>query len=205
MPVHVKQSWTISYDNKDWKVPEDFVQVVQDKTFVKLAGSNGTFSNFLVPGTEKFQKNLSLSQSPGYKGLQNLRNSASTPEEEPENHLFGSPKGKKRAKKSTTNKTIEIVTMVIPEMVGASGGNVLCLSSSHPLQDVWVQLDPEGLELCFRYMRSEGLEISQKRRYASDAADEGQTKLVSMGSGRKAVKQKGEDGRATYKYMKADE
>jgi hypothetical protein len=203
MPVHVKQSWTISYDNKDWKVPEDFVQVVQDKTFVKLAGSNGTFSNFLVPGTEKFQKNLSLSQSPGYKGLQNLRNSASTPEEEPENHLFGSPKGKKRAKKSTTNN--EIVTMVIPEMVGASGGDVLCLSSSHPLRDVWVQLDPEGLELCFRYMRSEGLEISQKRSYASEAAVEGQAKAVSMGRGRKAVKQLDEDGKATWKYVKTNE
>lgn len=205
MPVHVRQSWAISYDDKCWKVPEDFTQVLQDKTFVKLAGSNATFSNFLLPGNEKFQKNLSLSMSKGFKSLQNLRNAASNPEEQPENSLFGSPKGKKRAKKTTSNKETEIVTMVIPDLEHASGGNVACLSASHPLQDVWVHLDSDALELSFRYMRSEGLEITQKRGYASEEADEGKLKTLSMGGGRKASKQVGQDGKTTWKYVKANE
>jgi hypothetical protein len=204
MPVQVKQSWVICYDDKSWKVPEDFIKTLDDQPFVKLAGSNATLANFLLPGNEKFQKNLSLSMSAGFKSIIALRNAALNIEEPTENSLFGSPTKKPKKAKKIVAKESEIINLRIPDFEHSSGGEVAALSATHPLQDLWVKLDAEALDLCFRFMRSQGLEPNQKRSYSSEEAEEGKPKVVNMGNGRKAVRTVDDEGRVSYKYVSVE-
>ena len=205
MSLQLKQSWSLCYEEKVWKIPEDFIKTVDGHHFVKLAGSNATFANFVSPGLAKFQKNLSLSMTKGFKGLQSLRNSAQYGQASCESSLFSSagPQPKKKARKQTSCKENEVMSFIVPAFDVNPGGNVEFLAVSHPLCDVWVRFDAAIIELCIQYIRFEGLEVEQTRApRAMEEPLDGQAKVVQMGGGRQAIKAVGADGKASYRYIK---
>ena len=201
MALEIKQSWMVKYESKTWKIPDDYVKLVEGRPFVKLAGYNVTLANLLVPDQQSFVRNLSLSSSKGFKSLQHLRNATQDPEESDGGGLFGktSASPKKKTRKAVLQKDTSILAVRLPD-----GGSVDMLSSAHPLQDVWISLDSEAFEKCIDYMRAEGLEAEQKRKYggADEEEQPAKKKAVAMGGGRKAVRAVGADGAATDKYVK---
>lgn len=196
MALEIVQQWTVRYENKIWKIPDDCVKPVEGRPFVKLAGYNVTLANLLVPDQKGFVRNLSLSKSKGFKSLQHLRNATQHPEESDGGGLFSSASAvpKKKAKKTLLQKDTSILAVRFPD-----GGYVDMLSSAHPLQDVWISLDSEAFEKCISYLRAEGLDAEQKRRYGAAGEDEQPAKMqaVAMDGGRKAVKAVEYDDTAT--------
>ena len=190
MAVSIRKTMSVKFeDSKEWIIPEDCLLEVDGQTFVKLAGSNYGFAK-LVCYDIKGIRNMSAASSPGLAELQKFRNDAKPMADDQKEELF-----EKKGKKKRVESGI-VCQMHVPPFDDSQGGNVLCLSASHPKADLAILLDAEALALCVKFIRHLGVDPDNKRAYNNDAETESSNKLIKMGNGR--VAQKLHDGKLKY-------
>ena len=195
MAVSIRKTVSVKFEeSKEWIISEDSLQEVDGQTFVKLAGSNYGFAK-LVCYDIKGIRNMSVASSPGLAELQKFRNDAKPMADDQKDELFEKKGKKKRVEAGTVCK------MHVPPFGDSQGGDVLCLSASHPKADLAVLLDAEALELCIKFIRSLGVEPDKKRPYNNDAETDSSNKLIKMGNGRVAQKLDG----GKLKHIKASD
>jgi hypothetical protein len=202
MAVTIKQNISISIadSKKEWSVPCDAVKTVDGQQFVKLSASRSGFPR-LVFHDVKVDKNISISSCYGWSELQKLRFDAPPADMvgqdgEPKEALF-QPKAKvKKPKKLSGMDTICLC--VLPAQGEFHGGSIKCLSAYHPCEDVWVLLETSTLEMVIQFVRAFGIDPESRRAYNNNEESD---KLIKMGGGRVAKKQKTAAGRTMYSYV----
>lgn len=174
----------------EWKIAAKNIRIVDGTEFVKLAAHDASFVRFVCEGAvSDIPKNATLSHSPGFQQLKDLRNQKqaeelqSSPAQEPKRALFEdeAPPATKRYKRSSVElqelrSSPCVITIDVPGVGGGPPLSIQVLRPVHPCQDIVIKFDPQTIQHIVLFIRESGITtdtVSSKRHYKADDAPQG--------------------------------
>ena len=166
MAVTLYHNYVIKWDDtsRSWTVPQAFFRVVHEFTFLQIRATCYGLCRLL--GYTGGEKNCSMKSSPGLVSLLELRNK----------HLAGSSDGLFDNLPAKKRKRTPAPAAVVPggEEVPISEafcfldlgdlGTLKVLKPKKINEDLWVQLEPEALQVFFSYLQAKGISFENSSR-----------------------------------------